>query len=298
MFTVVTHGGAASLSDHKDGPERAAQHALEVLRKGGKPLDAAVQAVVDLEDDERFNAGTGSNLRFDGKTIEMDAACMDSTGRFGAVACLRRVKNPILVARAVLRTPHNLVAGEGANRFARSLGLPDYDPWTQRAQEKFDLLMKALRAQHLKAGEFGWDLGELRSLWNYEVALNEIIGAQDTVGAVVSDGERYAATLSTGGTISTLLGRVGDVPLPGCGLHAGPHGAVATTGDGDALTRLRLASRAYRWLEEGMQPEAVRDAAIALVAPETDVGIIVVQGDRYAGGSNRDMAWGYAQGDA
>ncbi|HWH07736.1 MAG TPA: isoaspartyl peptidase/L-asparaginase [Candidatus Thermoplasmatota archaeon] len=294
----MTHGGAASLSDHKDGPERAARHGLEVLRKGGSPLDAAVQAVVDLEDDERFNAGTGSNLRFDGKTIEMDASVMDSSGRFGAVACLRRVKNPILVARAVMRTPHNLLAGEGANRFARSLGMADHDPWTPRAQEKFDLLMKALRQQHMRASEFGWDLGELRSLWNYEVALNEIIGAQDTVGAVVSDGERYAAALSTGGTISTLLGRVGDVPLPGCGLHAGPHGAVATTGDGDALTRLNLAARAYRWLEEGMSPEAVRDAAIALVAPETDVGIIVVKGDKYAGGSNRDMAWGHAQGEA
>ena len=298
MFTVVTHGGAASLLEHKDGPERAAHLGLEVLRKGGTVLDAAVQAVAQLEDDERFNAGTGSNLRFDGKTIEMDAACMDSAGRFGAVACLRRVKNPVLVARAVMRTPHNLLAGEGANRFARSLGVPDHDPWTPRAQEKFDLLMKALRQQHMKASEFGWDVGELKSLWNYEVALNELIGSQDTVGAVVSDGEQYAASLSTGGTISTLLGRVGDVPLPGCGLHAGPHGAVALTGDGDTLTRLHLASRAHRWLGEGLSPQAVRDAVIGLVTPETDVGIIVVRGDAFAGGSNRDMAWGYAQGDA
>ena len=297
MLTVVTHGGAASLSDHRDGPERAARLALDALREGVTPLDAAVEAVALLEDDERFNAGTGSNLRFDGKTIEMDASCMDSNGRFGAVACIRRVKNPIRIARAVLRTPHNVVAGEGAIRLARGLGFEEYDPWTERAQQKFDILQKALREQRIKFSDMGWDMKELRNLWNYEVKVNEIIGAQDTVGAVVSNGKAYAAALSTGGTISTLLGRVGDVPLPGCGLHAGPYGAVATTGDGDVLTRVHLASRAYRWLEEGMAPQAVRDAAIALVQPETDVGIIVVSGDEFAGGSNRDMAWGHAQGE-
>lgn len=297
MYTVVAHGGAASLHVDSDGPERAARLAIEALRKGAKPLDAAVEAVADLEDDVRFNAGTGSNLRLDGRTIEMDAACMDSEGRFGAVALIRDVKNPIRVARAVLRTPHNLVGGEGAIRFARALGMPPYNPWTERAQKKFDLVQQAFRKAGKPPEDWGWDFSELRDLWNYEVEINEALGSQDTVGVVVSDGRRYAAGLSTGGTISTLMGRVGDVPLPGCGLHAGPFGAIACTGDGDRLTRMRLAATVYSWLERGEEPDAALERALALVAPEVDVGLIIVKGDAYAGGSNRDMAWAAVQED-
>lgn len=293
-YTVVTHGGAASLGADKDGPMAAARQGLEFLRKGVSPLDAAVEAVAMLEDDERFNAGTGSNLRFDGKTIEMDASCMDDTGRFGAVAIVRDVKNPIRVARAVLRTPHNLIAGEGAIRFARSLGMATYNPYTKRAQEKFDLLRKLLRESGRPPSEWGPDFTELRSLWNFEAEVNQILGSQDTVGAVVSDGTRYAAALSTGGTISTLLGRIGDVPLPGCGLYAGRAGAVCATGDGDRLARSYIATRVYRWLEDGIAPQHAVDAAISLVAPEVDIGLIVVSPRGFAGGSNRDMAWGHA----
>lgn len=295
MLTAVAHGGAASLNSESDGPRHAARLAIDALRKGAKPIDAAVEAVALLEDDPRFNAGTGSNLRFDGKTIEMDASCMDETGRFGAVAALRRVKNPIRVARAVLRTPHNVMVGEGANRFAKSLGLPDHDPWTPRAQAKFDLLQKALRETGHPPSEWGTDMAELRALWNYEVEFNAIVGSQGTVGAVVTDGVRYGAALSTGGTISTLMGRVGDVPLPGCGLHAGPRGAIACTGDGDRLTRVMLAHRVYQMLEQGVHPKDAVETAIGLLAPEVDVGLIIVSGDAYAGGSNRDMAWGFAQ---
>ncbi|HEX2022206.1 MAG TPA: isoaspartyl peptidase/L-asparaginase [Candidatus Thermoplasmatota archaeon] len=295
VLTAVTHGGAASLGSDKDGPEEAARLALKALRGGASPLDAAVAAVAHLEDDPRFNAGTGSNLRFDGKTIEMDAACMDDTGRFGGVACIREVKNPVHVARAVLRTPHNLLAGHGATRFARSLGMEPYDPWTERAQAKFDLLRRTLREKGIPPEE--WDMSELRNLWNFEVEITQALGSSDTVGAVVSDGRRHAAALSTGGTISTLLGRVGDVPLPGCGLYAGPRGAVACTGDGDRLTRVFLGHRVYRMLEEGLHPKDCVGNAIGLLAPEVDVGLIVVSGDQHAGGSNRDMAWAALQED-
>ena len=293
VYTVVAHGGAASLAAHKDGPEAAARLAVQELRKGAKPLDAAVAAVAHLEDDPRFNAGTGSNLRLDGKTIEMDAACMDSTGRFGAVACIRNVRNPVKVARALFHTPHNLLAGDGATRYARILGHEPYDPWTERAQRKFDLLWKGLRASKIDPSECEWDMKELARHWNYEVPLEAIAGPDDTVGAVVYDGKTYAAALSTGGTMSTLLGRVGDVPLPGCGLHAGPAGAVAVTGDGDYLARKSLASHVYRLLESGMTPDEARDVAFTLFAPHVDVGVNLVHGDLFSGGSNRQMAWSW-----
>jgi len=293
-YRVVTHGGAASPSRDREGTERAAARGMHVLRGGGSPLDAAVAACVSLEDDPRFNAGTGSNLRFDGRTIEMDAACMDSDGRFGGVAALRDVKNPVLVARDVLGTPHNLLAGEGALRYARARGHGPHDPWTERAQEKFDRLRGKLRDMSYDASECEWDLDDLARHWNFEEPLKAVLGPGDTVGAVASDGERFAAALSTGGTMSTLLGRVGDTPLPGCGLHAGPAGAVAVTGDGDHLARALLAYRAYGWLEGGLAPDEARDRGIALFPARVDVGIIIAARSGASGGSNRDMAWSSA----
>ena len=68
--------------------------------------------------------GRGAIVGLDGTTIEFDAAVMDSNGRLGAVACLQRVKNPVLVAQAVSRSPHWLLAGEGAERFALK-GMPE-----------------------------------------------------------------------------------------------------------------------------------------------------------------------------
>src|SRR5204863_9005046 len=100
----------------------AAEAARAVLAAGGEALAAALAATVVLEDDPRFNAGTGSNLRLDGRLIEMDASVMASDGRFGAVACVQRVKNPILVAARVMETPHLLLVGEGATAFARRTG--------------------------------------------------------------------------------------------------------------------------------------------------------------------------------
>ena len=288
---VLAHGGSSSTPIQRDGPEAAARKGLEVLAQGGTPLGAAVEAVALLEDDPRFNAGTGSSLRFDGETIEMDAACMDSGGRFGAVAAIRDVKNPVRVARDVLRTPHNMLAGEGATRFARCMGYGPFDARTREAQARYDLLMEGLRASHYSPSECAWSLKELEAAWNYPVPLHKIIGSHDTVGAVATDGGTFAAALSTGGIMSALLGRVGDVPLPGCGLWAGKAGAVALTGQGDLLSREMVALRVHRWLEEGASPDAARARAIRLFPDEVEIGLVVVGRDGWSGGSNRDMAW-------
>src|SRR5688572_25382391 len=119
---AIAHGGVGSPPERADGPRAAVDAALAVLERGGHPLDAAVAGVVVMENDPRFNAGTGSKVRLDGKTVQMDAAVMDSSGRYGAVAVIEDVKNPVLVARAVAETPHRLIAGDGAQRFARALG--------------------------------------------------------------------------------------------------------------------------------------------------------------------------------
>jgi isoaspartyl peptidase/L-asparaginase-like protein (Ntn-hydrolase superfamily) len=78
---AIAHGGVGSPPELSDGPRKAVDAALAVVERGGDPLDAAVAGVVVMEDDPRFNAGTGSKVRLDGETVQMDAAVMDSSGR-------------------------------------------------------------------------------------------------------------------------------------------------------------------------------------------------------------------------
>src|SRR5689334_24604554 len=146
-YAILTHGGAASPHAHSDGCVKAAEAARAELEKGGDALAAALAATVMLEDDPRFNAGTGSNLRLDGELIEMDAAVMASDARFGAVGCIQRVKNPVLVAAKVMETPHLMLVGEGATAFARRHGFEDFDPTTEGARSKFARAMADLRGR-------------------------------------------------------------------------------------------------------------------------------------------------------
>lgn len=256
--TIVCHAGSSSDPTHADGPRLACGRGLDEIAKGRDALAAAVSATRCLEDDERFNAGTGSNLRLDGTTIQMDAACMRGSGEFGAVAAIERVKNPIDVALLVLDTPHILLAGDGATTFARRAGFEDFDPTTSGARER-------LRAATSAAG--------------------------DTVGCVAWDGEGFAGALSSGGTATVLRGRVGDVPLPGCGLYVGEHGAVAATGDGEYIATALLAYRSYLELERGRAPAEVVRWALGQLAPTVDVGLIILGHSGFAGGARHGMAW-------
>src|SRR5258708_275494 len=101
-LAIVTHGGAGAEKSWQDGCEQAAREGMELLARGESALEAAIRAAVTLEDDPRFNAGYGSRLRMDGKTVEMDAAVMDSRGRLASVAVISGVRNPVLVAKELL----------------------------------------------------------------------------------------------------------------------------------------------------------------------------------------------------
>lgn len=293
--TVLAHGGAGSFDAREhDGPELAARAGARVVAQEGA-LAAALAATRHLEDDPRFNAGTGSNYRFDGETIEMDASVMTSDGRFGAVAAIRNVRYPVMVAREVMDTPHDLLVGEGATRYARVRGHPEHDPATPRAREKHTKVIDMVRSGKIEAGWSDWDATTLPPHWNFNKDLRELLGPSDTVGAVAWDGESFAAALSTGGTAATLMGRVGDVPLPGCGLMAGPEGAVCVTGDGEHLARARIADRTYAWLAEGVTPEEVVKRACDAFPKTVAIGLLVVSRSGYAGGSNLAMAWAAAQ---
>lgn len=298
-WLVLTHGGAASPAAHSDGCLAAARAAGELLEAGADALAAALEATRLLEDDPRYNAGTGSNLRFDGMTAQMDAAVMTTVPgapgaplpRFGAVACIEAVRNPVLVAARVMETPHLMLVGDGATAFARKLGVPEYDVVTERARDKFARAMAELAGKG--DGTFAedaapWAGGLVERLWNFAGERH-----CDTVGAVVRDARgNFAATASTGGTVYMLRGRVGDSPILGCGVYAGPEGAVACTGVGEEIARRVLAKTVYDALAAGVSPEEAGARAVATFDLAVDVGLLIVGRRGHAIASNRDMARG------
>lgn len=305
---AVTHGGAGAPPEWSPGCQAAAEKALAALRGGAAALDGAVAGTMVMEDDPRFNAGTGANIRLDGRTIQMDAAVMTSEGRFGAVAVIEHVRNPVAVARAMLDTPHLLLAGEGATRFARAAGFADVTPRCDKAEADYQRRIASLLAgQDETFGRFDW-----RRYWNFPNPIPPELGGGeagggaeapdhrpgDTVGTVARDAQgRFAATLSTGGTSLTLYGRVGDVPIYGAGLFAGPAGAVACTGWGEAIIRRAAARAAYALLEQGVPTREAARQVCARFKPEEGFGIITIGRDGWGVASNLTMAHGHAGGE-
>ena len=236
--SIIVHGGAGpikddSLPERLRGCEAAARKGWQILQEGGSALDAVEAAVVVLEDNPLFNAGTGSTLNSLGK-IEMDAAIMDGRSlRAGAVAAVSRIKNPIQLARRVMEDGrHVLLAGEGAFLFARQVSFPEC------AAETLTVPREQKR----------WD------------------SAQGTVGCVAFDIKgNLAAATSTGGIFNKLPGRVGDSPLIGCGTYGDEWGAASCTGQGEAIIRVVMGKRAVDFLKGGRKPTAAAKMAVKLI---------------------------------
>ncbi len=235
----MLHGGAGNpppelCEDRHQGLRQAAEKAWQILLGGGSALSAVVAAVAELEDHPAFNAGRGSCLNQDGE-VEMDASLMEgATLAAGAVGAIKSVRNPILVAQALLeRGKHILLVAEGAERWARSLGLL---PATQ----------EELRAER------HW------RRWQEE---------RGTVGAVALDRRGHlAAATSTGGVWNKHPGRVGDSALIGAGTYAdNTLGAASATGDGEAIIRTTLAYAAVCRLRDGKDPQEVARSMVRLL---------------------------------
>lgn len=252
----------------------AARKGIELLRAGAGALEAVIATVKALEDDEYFNAGYGSVLNTDGR-VEMDAALMvmepkleSGSGarigprdrklmRAGAVAAVSRVRNPILLARAVMeQTPHILMVGTGAERIARRSGIPLCNPdalITSRAKARWRLMLE----QRLAAA---------------------VGGEGGTVGAAAIDSRGViAAATSTGGMTGKLPGRVGDSAIIGAGVYADEAGAASATGQGEAIIVQALCRETVRGLAGG-EPIAVARRMIADLARRAggEAGVILV----------------------
>jgi isoaspartyl peptidase/L-asparaginase-like protein (Ntn-hydrolase superfamily) len=293
---AIAHCGAGTPPSAAGGCAPAIAAALAVLARGGGALDAAVAGAAVLEDDPRYNAGTGSAVRLDGHAVQMDAAVMDSRGRFGAVAGVEEVRHPIEVARAVLDTPHRLLAGAGASAFARAIGHAPWDPRTPARVAAAEALRGKLAAADpsLPAAWRGFDW---RRAWNYPTpppaATAPLAAAaapgNDTIGVLVRDADGgFAAALSSGGYALVLSGRVGDVPIPGAGLYAGPYGAVAATGRGEKIIDADLARTVYRWLEAGVPVDEAVRRGVDLV---DEAALIAITPTGYAAEARPPMAW-------
>ena len=229
---LVIHGGAGVIKrDMTPAREKAVRAALTLALhdgyaqlKAGKPaLDAVTAAITVLEDDPNFNAGRGSVFSHDGKN-EMDAAIMDgNTLGAGSVADVQRIKNPILLARAVMeKSSHVMLAGEGAEAFAQSVGIPLVDPAYFRTEERWQQLQKALKEDAAKQS-------------HADVETAKHFG---TVGAVALDSQGHlAAGTSTGGMTDKRWGRIGDSPIIGAGTYANAGCAVSGTGWGEFYIR-------------------------------------------------------------
>jgi L-asparaginase / beta-aspartyl-peptidase len=281
-WSVLVHGGAGDVPDealagHIDGAVAAATRAAAVLSGGGSAVDAAQAAVEVLEDDPRFNAGTGACLNAAGQ-LELDAAIMEGRElRAGAVCSLSPFRHPVAIARAVLDArDHVLYAGPGASAFAQSHG---FSP----ADEK-EMITEAAR-DRLARNRAGLVDGN----W-----------AGGTVGVVVRDthGTVVAAT-STGGKVGKAPGRVGDSPILGAGTYADDAaGAGSCTGDGEAFMRVCLAKTAIEWLRMGMHPDDAARGAIRYVLERAggQGGMILI--DRHGrlgwARSTRTMTWAAA----
>ena len=254
---IIVHGGAWDIPEdawkaHHDGCLKATRDGYSCLQSGHSAVDAVEVAVRVMEEDPTFDAGRGSFLNADGE-VEMDAAIMDGDDlAFGAVAAVQNIVHPVTLAREVMkRTQHCMLVGEGALRFARSIGM-------QTVDQEFLLTERELkRWQDIKKNQSF----EQRALFD---AARDRYSPKGTVGAVAIDAKgKIAAATSTGGTPSKMAGRVGDSSMIGCGNYADSKSAgVSATGWGEPLMKVVIARRVCHSIENGKTAKEAGEEAI------------------------------------
>lgn len=246
-IALAIHGGAGTIlrsemtveleAEYRSGLENALRAGWEILTKNGSALDAVEAATIALEDFPLFNAGRGAVFAHNGKN-ELDASIMNGTNlAAGAVAFVQNIKNPIKLARLVMEnTEHVLLAGEGANEFAKKMNVefaPDDYFFTDFRYQQFlsskDKNVVQLDHSSLKMNSTTTD--------NDQNPKSKIQNPRPigTVGAVACDSSgNLAAATSTGGMTNKKFGRIGDTPIIGSGTYANnAMCAVSCTGHGE-----------------------------------------------------------------
>ncbi len=270
-WRLVIHGGAGVITRDKLTAEQevayvtALETALEagaaILRDGGSAIDAVQAAVIPMEDDPLFNAGQGAVFTAAAEH-ELDASIMDGRNRdAGSVAGVKRVKNPILAARAVMdRSEHVMFAGEGADAFAEADGLEMVDNSYFDTERRRQSLERVLRERTRNDSD-----------------------RHGTVGAVAIDKDgNVAAATTTGGMTAKAAGRIGDTPLVGAATYA-QNGvcAVSATGHGEYFIRVAVAKTICARVELLGEPigDAAQNALDQVAELGGDGGVVVIDGN-------------------
>jgi beta-aspartyl-peptidase (threonine type) len=272
MFGLALHGGAgtlprAELSDeleqkYRAGLSRALTAGYAILEAGGSSLDAVSCTIVALEDDPLFNAGHGAVFTLDGHN-ELDASIMDGkTLKAGAICGVTHIRNPIMLARAVMEhSEFLLLAGAGAEDFALTRGF-EFVP-----RNYFYTRPRWQQLERIRTGDT--DLSALT------------ISHVGTVGAVALDSNgRLAAGTSTGGMTGKRFGRIGDSPIIGAGTYADDRScAVSATGHGEVFIRAAVAHDISSRMRYGARDlaTAVREVVLGeLVALHGEGGVVAI----------------------
>ncbi|WP_448573230.1 isoaspartyl peptidase/L-asparaginase [Trichothermofontia sp.] len=242
---LIIHGGAGSSLKGKGGVEAVRQSLFRILegvygslQAGHSAQEAVIQGCQLLEDDPRFNAGTGSVLQSDGQ-IRMSASLMAGTAqRFSGVINVMRVQNPIQLAAFLQQQPDRILSDVGALELVRELQIPPYQPlteqrlqeWLQDRQNNFQRSM----ADVVAAGE------------------GSSAGRYGTIGVVALDQQGHlAAGTSTGGKGFERIGRVSDSAMP-AGNYATAHAGISCTGIGEDIVDEALAARIVVRVTDGL----------------------------------------------
>lgn len=233
---IAIHGGAGTILKSKMTPEREAdiratlteslRMGYALLNEGGCALDAVQKAVNVMEDSPLFNAGKGAVFTHDGKN-EQDATVVDGfSGQAGAVASVCSIANPIDLAKKVMSdSPHVLLMGDGAERFAVEHGMELVDNKYFYTEQRWEQLQRALAKEQQASDNKG------------DLSLSED-DKHGTIGAVALDSQGHlAAATSSGGMTNKRYGRVGDSAIVGAGTFADDLCAVSTTGHGEFFQR-------------------------------------------------------------
>ena len=296
---IAIHGGAGAITRAQLSQEQERRYiealssivetGQRMLEAGESALDVVTEAVRLLEECPLFNAGIGAVFTRD-ETHELDACVMDGiTLKAGAVAGVSHLRNPVLAARLVMeQSPHVLLVGEGAEKFAFEHGMETVSPDIFSTPERYQQLLAARSA------------GETRL--DHAAPLDESTKT-GTVGAVALDkAGNLAAATSTGGMTNKLPGRVGDSPLPGAGCYANNASvAVSCTGTGEVFIRTLAAYDIAALMDYGglsLAEACERVVMEKLPALEGSGGLIAVdrEGNVALPFNSEGMyrAWGYA----
>lgn len=248
---TVSKGAPIVISTWNHGLE-ANEEAWKVLSAGGRALDAVEKGVMVTEaDPDNHSVGIGGYPDRDGH-VTLDACIMDENGNCGSVCFLENILHPISVARLVMeKTPHVMLAGEGALQFARENGFPEVNLLTPEMEKVWkEWLIDA----------------------KYQPVIN--IENHDTIGMLAIDGQgNMAGACTTSGMGFKMHGRVGDSPIIGAGLFLDNEvGGAVATGNGELVMRTLGSFLVVELMRNGLTPEeAVKEAVTRIIKQNPDL---------------------------